>query len=83
MREVRADLDIGQVGQAHAGAGEVSDQAGVVDYQLLAGLDGSTVTPRGCRVACQVAGNFPGSPVMLTFDFQLDGSLIAALEIKS
>ncbi|MYM66601.1 nuclear transport factor 2 family protein [Pseudoduganella sp. FT55W] len=33
-------------------------------------------------VRANVSGNFPGSPVVLTYRFRLEGSLIASLEIK-
>jgi hypothetical protein len=34
------------------------------------------------HVTAQVAGNFPGSPVTLTFDFRLQDGRVAELEIK-
>jgi ketosteroid isomerase-like protein len=33
------------------------------------------------RVAAKVSGNFPGSPVELTFAFRIEGDQIAGLEI--
>lgn len=33
------------------------------------------------RVAAEVSGNFPGSPIMLDFSFRLSGGRIAELEI--
>jgi hypothetical protein len=38
-------------------------------------------TGRGYEVVNRLTGDFPGSPVELTFVFQLDGDRIAALEI--
>ena len=43
---------------------------------LSADTDGDTLV-----VACRVRGDFPGSPVPLTFRFVLRGDRIAALEI--
>jgi hypothetical protein len=47
-----------------------------------------TVTPLHHRqqddhdlVTARVEGTFPGSPIELTYQFQLDGSRIAALEV--
>jgi hypothetical protein len=37
----------------------------------------------GHLVTSRVAGNFPGSPVDLKYDFRLDRGLIAALEITA
>jgi hypothetical protein len=37
--------------------------------------DGKTI------VTCQLAGNFPGSPVDLRFVFKLEGNKIASLEV--
>ncbi|MDC6169615.1 nuclear transport factor 2 family protein [Paucibacter sp. XJ19-41] len=34
-------------------------------------------------VTSRVAGNFPGSPVDLRYDFRLEGGLIASLEIRA
>lgn len=47
----------------------------------IAPLD-CTPTARGCVIKGEVSGNFPGSPVVLGFDFQLAGAKIAALEIR-
>ena len=38
-------------------------------------------TEDATNVCAKVTGQFPGSPVMLTFTFQLDGSEITRLEI--
>ena len=41
-----------------------------------------TATPaEGCVVRGEVSGNFPGSPVLLDFAFQLDAAKISVLEI--
>ena len=40
-----------------------------------------TATAHGCVVKGEVRGNFPGSPVLLAFDFTLDAATIAVLEI--
>jgi len=40
-----------------------------------------TTTPGACLVRGEVSGNFPGSPVLLDFAFQLDGARITVLEI--
>lgn len=38
----------------------------------------------GCQVVrANVSGNFPGSPIVLSYRFRLEGSLIAALEITA
>lgn len=34
-------------------------------------------------VNCRVSGNFPGSPVVLTFAFALTGDVISALEVTA
>ncbi|MGK2742606.1 nuclear transport factor 2 family protein [Tepidicaulis sp. LMO-SS28] len=34
-----------------------------------------------CRVRAEVAGDFPGTPIMLTFDFGLKGGQIQSLRI--
>ena len=44
------------------------------------GLD---TTAQGMAVRALVEGNFPGSPLALHFQFQLDGQSIAALEIAA
>lgn len=38
-------------------------------------------TADGCVVKSEVSGNFPGSPVLLDFAFQLDADKITVLEI--
>jgi hypothetical protein len=44
---------------------------------------GSTDSMNGLEVVAKVEGNFPGSPVDLTYDFVLDAyGLIHALEIR-
>ncbi|GAK44784.1 conserved protein [Tepidicaulis marinus] len=35
-----------------------------------------------CRVRAEVAGDFPGAPIMLTFDFGLKGGQIQSLRIS-
>ena len=43
------------------------------------------VTEAGGRtvVTCRVSGNFPGSPITLSYGFTLDGDRIAALRIPA
>lgn len=47
-----------------------------VDLRSIAG-DGQRAV-----VISRVTGNFPGSPIDLTYDFRLDGDAITSLEIK-
>jgi hypothetical protein len=48
-----------------------------IEPLALAEKDGTTI------VTSRLTGNFPGSPIELEFVFTLDGSKIAALEIRS
>lgn len=34
-----------------------------------------------CAVTCKLTGNFPGSPVVLRYFFELEGDKIASLEV--
>lgn len=48
-----------------------------IEPLALAEKDGTTI------VTSRLTGNFPGSPIELDFVFTLEGSKIAALEIRS
>lgn len=72
--------DEGHVHRGHA-AIRAWKQASSASYSATIRPSGCSARPRGCSVACNVSGNFPGSPLVLIFDFQLDAAAITTLEI--
>ena len=44
----------------------------------ISGVAGAAAAP---RVSMLISGNFPGSPITLTYSFALEGDLISRLEI--
>jgi hypothetical protein len=52
-------------------------------YAATITATGCKTTPLGCTVAGKVTGNFPGSPLMIDFDFKFGAQEIDALEITA
>lgn len=50
-------------------------------FRYTIDLREATATKDGAVVSAMLTGNFPGSPVMLNFTFELAGSKIARLDI--
>ena len=50
-------------------------------YAATVALLACSETAQACVVKGEVSGNFPGSPVLLDFAFQLDADKISVLEI--
>ena len=88
--------DAAAVAQCFSANGEVRDenhvhlgQAAISEWKRAASTRyAATVAPLACRettegcvVRGEVSGNFPGSPVLLDFAFQLDADKISVLEI--
>ncbi len=88
--------DAAAVAQCFSADGEVRDEhhvhrghAAISEWKRAASDKyAATVAPfacgettEGCVVRGEVSGNFPGSPVLLDFAFQLDADKISVLEI--
>ena len=88
--------DAAAVAQCFSADGEVRDEnhvhrghAAISEWKRASGTKyAATVAPLacsdtadGCVARGEVSGNFPGSPVLLDFAFQLDADKISVLEI--
>ena len=78
-----ADATVHDDGEVHRGRDAIRDwnRASGAHYAATVTPLACTATPRGSEVRCTVAGNFPGSPLPLTFAFDLDGGAISKLEV--
>jgi hypothetical protein len=74
--------DEGKVHQGHIAIGHWSE---TTSKQYKAIVEPLAVSDEGGKtiVTCRVSGNFPGSPLALTFAFVLTSSGIASLEITA
>ncbi len=83
LRAFAPDAVVKDEGETHAGRDAIEAwwRAAKAQYQPV--VEPLDLEARGdaVRVRSQVTGNFPGSPVMLTFAFRLAGNRIAELEI--
>jgi hypothetical protein len=72
-------------GRTHTGHAEISDwwSAAKAKYHHTAVPREIREEKRNTIVLATVTGQFPGSPADLTFNFQIDDGLIAALEISA
>lgn len=79
-----ADGEVRDERERHQGPDAIRawKQASSAKYAATVALLDCTPRAHGCVVEGEVSGNFPGSPVVLEFDFQIDGEKIAVLEIK-
>ncbi|MBO6634777.1 MAG: nuclear transport factor 2 family protein [Parvibaculum sp.] len=83
LRAFAPDAVVKDEGETHAGRDAIEAwwRAAKVQYQPVVEPLDLEERDDTVRVRSQVTGNFPGSPVMLTFTFRLAGDRIAELEI--
>ena len=79
-----ADGEVRDERERHQGPDAIRawKQASSEKYAATVALLDCTPTAHGCVVEGEVSGNFPGSPVVLGLDFQIEGEKISVLEIK-
>lgn len=78
------DAIVRDEGQTYSGRSAIRQwkRDTVAKYGISVQPLGTTAKPHGLIVVANVEGNFPGSPVNLTYDFTLDSEgLIRTLEI--
>lgn len=77
------DAAVKDEGQTHIGKDSIGTwwRAAKARYQHVIEPLGAENESGATRVRAQVAGNFSGSPAMLTFSFRLSGGQIKELEI--
>ncbi len=80
-----ADARVTDEGQTHEGAAAIRrwKAAAAARYTYTAEPFEAAQEGEATVVRAHVRGNFPGSPVDLTYRFRLDGGKIAALEITA
>jgi hypothetical protein len=57
-------------------------QEAQAQYQAVSEPLEATINEQTAKVSARVTGNFPGSPIVLTYTFTLVGDKIAKLEIE-
>jgi uncharacterized protein (TIGR02246 family) len=79
------DATVRDEGHRHTGREAIRAWKAQASGQYSYTVDPYAVTEDGDRtvVTAHVSGNFPGSPVDLSYRFALDGDRIAALEITA
>lgn len=78
-----ADGEVRDENHVHRGHAAISEwkRAASTKYAATVAPLACSDTADGCVVRGEVSGNFPGSPVLLDFAFQLDADKISVLEI--
>lgn len=78
-----ADATVRDEGKTHRGTAAIKRWMGEAKAKYQHTTAPLSIEPRGGRtvVTAEVSGRFPGSPVRLAYDFDLDGDRIASLEI--
>ena len=77
------DGEVRDENEVHRGHAAITEwkRASSDKYAATVAPMACTATAHGCLVKGEASGNFPGSPVLLNFDFGLDAATITVLEI--
>ena len=77
------DAEVRDEGNVHRGQAAIRSwkRATSTQYGATARPVACKATPLGCVVDAEVTGNFPGSPLRMSFDFTLDDATITGLRI--
>lgn len=80
-----ADAQVRDEGHIHRGRDAIRAWAGATSasYAATNTAIACETTAAGCVVTSEVAGNFPGSPLQITFAFKLGADAIDDLEITA
>lgn len=78
-----ADGEVRDEHHVHRGRAAITEwkRASSARYAATVAPLACTLTAEGCVARGEVSGNFPGSPVLLDFAFNIDAAKITVLEI--